>query len=335
MLPTLLHPIGIPAPSQRHGQPCLPLDGESFTSLLHNPAAAPRQRPQYFEMFGHRGLWQAGWKAVAYHRPGTPFEADVWELYQLDADFAENHDLASARPDHLAALVALWWQEAERCQVLPLDDRFAARFADNGRRVQGERQRFVLHAGMGHLPTDVAPDVRGRGYLIEAEVTLTDAGQHGVLIAHGDATSGYSLYLQDGHLVHDLNIGGVHQVLRSEQPLFSDGFKPGRHTLGLRMEQGPLLAVPLALGGTVQAPAYRRATLLVDGRPAGTLDSPHGFNTLISWSGLDIGLDRGSAVSHYPAPFAFTGWLHRVAVTLDPLLPLDGEALGRAELARQ
>ena len=49
---------------------------------------------------------------------------------------------------------------------------------------------FVFHAGMGHLPTDVAPDVRSRTYMIEA--TSRSEPAQGVLIAHGDATCGYA-----------------------------------------------------------------------------------------------------------------------------------------------
>ena len=330
VVPTLLDLLGIEPPRQLKGLDCLRLDGESFAADLRQAGAPIRTRPQYFEMFGHRGLWHAGWKAVAFHPPGQPFDADRWELYHLDDDFAENHDLAAAQPERLQQLQALWWQEAERCQVLPLDDRFAARFAANGLRVQGDRTRFVMHAGMGHLPTDVAPDVRGRGYRIEAEVTLGEAPAQGVLIAHGDATSGYSLYLQDGHLVHDLNIGGVHHVLRSAQRV-----PAGHHTLGLRLDQGPLVRFQPPVGAPVQVPSYRRATLLIDGQPAGTLQGAHGFNMLVSWSGLDIGLDRGSPVSHYEAPFVFTGRLRRVTVTLDPVARIDGDALAEVELARQ
>ena len=67
----------------------------------------------------------------------------------------------------------------------------------------------------------------------------------------------------------------------------------------------------------------------------GTAEHPHGFNSLISWSGLDIGLDRGSPVSHYEAPYTFTGQLRRVTVTLDPLGGPDAQAVAQAELARQ
>jgi arylsulfatase len=330
LVPTLLDLLAIPPPARLKGLDCLSLDGESFAADLHQAGATPRQRPQVFEMFGHRGLWQGGWKAVAYHPPGQPFDADVWELYHLDQDFAENHDLATQQPERLRALVDTWWLEARRCQVLPLDDRFAARFADNAHRVQGARHRFVMHAGMGHLPTDVAPDVRSRGYLIEADVRLTTAPGQGVLVAHGDATSGYSLYLQDGHLVHDLNIGGVHQLLRSDRPV-----PAGHHLLAMRLDQGPLVPVTLPVGATVMVPSYRRATLLIDGVPAGTKDHAHGFNSLISWSGLDIGMDRGSPVSHYAAPFEFNGRLRQVSITLDPPADLNGQAIGQAEMARQ
>ena len=217
--------------------------------------------------------------------------------------------------------------------MLPLDDRFGERFAENGRRVQGPRTRFVMHAGMGHLPTDVAPDVRSRDYRIEAEAHIPTEGAEGVLIAHGDATSGYSLYLQGGHLVHDLNVGGVHQVLRSAAPVPS-----GLHRLALEVTLGPWEMRDVPFGGRFPQPTHREATLWVDDEPVGQMRLDHGFATLISWSGLDIGLDRGSPVSHYAAPFAFTGRLRKVTVTLGPLRVPDGaagEARGRAEMARQ
>lgn len=91
----------------------------------------------------------------------------------------------------------------------------------------------------------------------------------------------------------------------------------------------------LLVGGTVMVPAYRRASLLIDGVPAGTLDHPHGFNRLISWSGQDIVIDRGSPMSHYVAPFECTGRLRKVSITLDPLADPDGKAIGQAEMARQ
>jgi arylsulfatase len=314
LVPTLLEVIGVEPPATISGVPQKPLEGQSFAASLLMSDAPQRSRPQYFEMFGHRGLWLDGWKAVAFHPPGTPFDHDRWELFHLDQDFSETEDLAGLEPDKLKALIEVWWAEAERCQVLPLDDRFAPRFAENAARAQGDRKRFVFHHGMGHLPTDIAPDVRSRAYRIEVEAVLVD-GNEGVLIAHGDATSGYSLYVEDGRLVHVLNIGGQRTTLASDRAISA-----GRRRLGLDVSAGP---------------GERAMTLLIDGQAAGSLKTAARFATLISWSGLDIGRDRGSPVGLYAAPFEFTGRLDKVTVTMDAQDPLDGEAIGKAEMARQ
>ncbi len=311
LTPTLLEVLGLAPPDAIAGVAQMPMEGESFAASLSDAAAPARRRPQYFEMFGHRGLWKDGWKAVAFHPPGMPFDDDRWELFHLDADFSETEDLAAVEPETLKALIDVWWAEAERCKVLPLDDRFAPRFAENAARVSGARKRFVFHAGMGHLPTEVAPDVRSRAYRIEADIT---APGEGVLIAHGDATSGYSLYVKDGRLHHTLNIGGQRTTVSSE-PLPADARR-----LGVDLQQ---------------ASDGRTFTLLVDGAEAGSLKTSAGFATLISWSGLDIGRDRGSPVGTYAAPFEFTGKLHKVTVTMDGAQDLDHEAVGNAQMARQ
>jgi arylsulfatase len=277
-------------------------------------------------MFGHRGLWHDGWKAVAYHPPGTPFDNDVWELFHLDRDFSEVDDLAAKEPERLAELVKLWWREAEAHNVLPLDDRFGPRFAENAARFHGPRKNFVFHAGMGHVPTDVAPDVRSRSYTIEAHVEIDDPDAEGVLIAHGDATSGYSLYIKARRLVHDLNIGGHHHIVTSEHEI-----APGTHRLGVHVGRLRRTAPP-ALGSRTGVSEYR---LTIEGEPAGAMQTQLGFHNLISWSGLDIGRDRGSPVSHYEAPFEYSGKLLRVEVTMYDDQDLDGDGVGDAEMARQ
>ena len=222
-------------------------------------------------------------------------------------------------------MIKLWWREAEKHNVLPLDDRFGPRFAENAARFHGARHHFTFHAGMGHVPTDVAPDVRSRSYTIEAHVEI-DGSAEGVLIAHGDATSGYSLYIKDGVLVHDLNIGGGHEIVRSTRKVPS-----GAHRLGVHIER-LVRKEPPAKGARTGISEY---TLLIDGEPAGSLQTQLGFHTLISWSGLDIGRDRGSPVSHYDAPFEFTGKLLKVTVKMHDDQTLDGEGVGNAQMARQ
>ena len=323
--PTLLELVGVAPPETVNGVRQMPLEGASFAASLKDPGAPSKPSPQYFEMFGHRGIVHQGWKAVAYHPPETPYENDRWELFHLAEDFNETRDLAAERPEKLAELVALWWQEAEKHQVLPLDDRFRQRFAENAARFHGARKRYVFHAGVGHVPTEVAPDVRSRSYRIDVHATFGQADS-GVLIAHGDSSSGYSLHLEDGILVHDMNIGGEHVLLRASRPVPS-----GVHVVGLRVRRLSREPKPTIATGA----GLSEFTLLIDGAPAGVRQSRLGFFNFVSWSGLDIGCNRGSPVSHYQGAFAFTGKLARVEVHMDDDQALDGDSLGAAELARE
>ncbi|MEM8925920.1 MAG: arylsulfatase [Actinomycetota bacterium] len=319
LAPTVLELVGLDVPPT--------MSGVSFAATVTDPGAVTGKHTQYFEMFGHRGIWHDGWKAVAWHRPGSAFDDDRWELYHLDTDFNECHDVAPDEPERLAALQERWWVEARANKVLPLDDRFGERFAENAARHTGERVHYTFWAGMGHLPSDVAPDLRSRSYRITAEVEIPAGGAEGVLIAHGDATCGYALFVRDGHLVHDLNIGGTHQLVTSDRPV-----PTGRAcTLGFEMQRsagdGPF---PTGTG-----------TLLIDGEPAGSMTTEQIFWLMISWSGLDVGFDRGTTVADYDrsgrhlGPFAFTGSLVKVEVDLAVDQQVDHDAAGRAEMARE
>jgi arylsulfatase len=212
-------------------------------------------------------------------------------------------------------MIETWWALAEEFKVLALDDRFARRFAENAARTQGNRKIAVFHKGVGHVPTDVAPDLRSRDYRIEADTIIPDDGAEGVLIAHGDTTSGYSLYVRDNYLHHDLNVGGEHVVVTSTQKI-----APGPN----------LLTVDVTCNKGLSC-----FTLQIDGQRVGSVESNLGFHMLISWSGLDIGRDRGNPVGDYASPFEFTGNLRKVTVYLDPDQQLDGEGVGKAEMARE
>ena len=172
-------------------------------------------------------------------------------------------------------MIKLWWSEAEKHNVLPLDDRFGPRFAENAARFHGARNKFTFHAGMGHVPTDVAPDVRSRSYTIEAHVEIGEEGAEGVLIAHGDATSGYSLYIKDGLLVHDLNIGGGHEIVTSNRKVPS-----GAHRLGVHVERLVRKEPPAKGSRTGVSDIYA-----ADRRRAGGLDPDPALPSTISSRG--------------------------------------------------
>lgn len=245
LAPTVLDLLGI--------EPAEGMTGVGFAGTLADRDAVTGKTVQYFEMFCHRGIWQDDWKAVAYHWPGTPFENDRWELYDLATDMNEVHDLSAEQPGRLAALQAGWWEEAVANRVLPLDDRFGERVAGNAARHTGARTRFTFWSGMGHVPSEVAPDLRSRSYRITAHINPSGSlgSADGVLLAHGDATSGYALFVRDGHLVHDLSIRGTHQLVTSDRP-----FPPGATTLGFTMARHGEGPFPHGTG-----------TLLVDAEP--------------------------------------------------------------------
>ena len=100
--PTILDLIGCDPPSDINGIPQQPVEGESVAHTLDDATAPTPKTAQYFEMLGHRGIWHDGWKAVTNHAAGTDFDADQWELYNLDVDLGECHDQSTTVPREAA-----------------------------------------------------------------------------------------------------------------------------------------------------------------------------------------------------------------------------------------
>ena len=245
-------------------------------------------------MRGNRAIWKDSWKAVTYHAPGTPFDEDQWELYHLEADFSECHDLASVHPERMKELVDHWWAEAGRYHVLPLDDRILERFLVPKPRPITQRSTFTYYPGI-RVPGEGAPGIIDVSYTIDAHVE--EIGD-GVLICHGDRFSGYSLFIKNGYLVHDYNCAGIHYVARSEVPV-----PPGRHVLRYRFSRtGPLRGI---------------GTLEIDGASVGTEEQPQTLGVHINAVGVSVGHNPLSSVSpEYAPPFRYGGRLEKVVIQL-------------------
>jgi hypothetical protein len=301
IVPTVLDYIGLEAPRTRCGLSQLPLDGRSMRDTIERPEAVSRERVQYFETVGHRAIWKDGWKAVAYHQRHAPFEEDQWELYHVDQDFSERHDLSATHPEKVRELVDAWWVEARRNLVLPLDDRgFAERanmhFKPHSPR---DRSRFVYFNGMAHIGTAAAPPIPGRSFRIDTEVERGSEQDQGVLLSHGSVNSGYCLLVQDSRLVYDFNYYGTHHVLRSTVPV-----PLGRSRLAMQF-----LIDPGATSGTV--------TLSIDDRPAGEMRLAETFEFFVAFEGLDVGRDGLSPVRENPVgAFPFSGQCEQVVVEI-------------------
>ncbi len=221
LLPTVLDLIGVEAPTAIDGVEQAPFDGVSFAATLTDGVTPSRHTTQYEEMLGSRAIYHDGWKAVVYHPPAAivydgsdarrSFDDDVWELYHVAEDFSECHDVAATHPDKLAELQQLWWQEAERNQVLPLNNQ-PGRFGDQ----RFVRDRYVYHPGISSIPEGMAPNLRGRAHQILASLEMpADGPTDGVLVCHGGHTGGYALYIKDRRLryVHNMVGRAEHRVV--------------------------------------------------------------------------------------------------------------------------
>jgi arylsulfatase A-like enzyme len=303
IVPTLLEALGVEAPEEINGITQKPMEGVSMVYSFEDPEAPTRKEVQYYEMFGHRGIWHDGWKAVTYHSPRSAgnFDDDRWELYQTDRDFSEIHDLARVEPGRLRELVDRWWAEAGKYQVLPLDDRTGLRFTDYKPRPGKGRTSFTYYPGTSMIPEGVAVDTRNRSHSITAEVVIPEGGAEGVLLARGGRFGGYALYVQNNRLVYDHNfLGLAHYLVTSE----------------VEMPRGPAnLRFVFSKTGEHrgQGSLFINGTKVGEGEIARTVPIRHSIS-----EGLEIGRDRTTPVSDtYQCPFPFSGVLKKVVVEVD------------------
>ena len=304
LLPTVLDVAGLTAPATLAGQPQPPLAGTSlaYTWPSANNGAPTRHRTQYFEIYGHRAIWQDGWKLVTWHKGGTAFEADAWELYDTATDFNEAHDLARQQPEKTAEMLAVWEREAKANDVYPLDDRFLER--DMLRPPESAaRHHFVYHPPLAGLHKYTAPERRNRSMTLTVTLdrATTDTSGDGVLVAHGGRFAGYALYLRQNRLVFHYNYAGEERTtVASDEPM-----PAGAHVMGADFR--------LAKNGAAEV------TLLLDGRPVGRGRVPRAMPGNISHETLDFGCDLYTPVSDdYRSPFAFPGRIDEVVIDTAP-----------------
>ncbi len=320
--PTLYDLLGVTPGEVYRGIPQLPITGRSFRPVIEDAAHPAVNTLQYFENGGSRalvaeldGVW---WKAVTKHVEGDDFDSEPWELYNLSVDPSECDDLALSEPERLSELVELWWVEAERNGVLPLDDRTLVLFASTPSDHSPHRtdRRYSYRPPMSPVPSGASPSVGGRSFDLVARVTVAD-GDEGVLWATGNENSGFSLFVQDGRLIADYNAFGDHTVVESEAAVTS-----GSHELAVHLERNSRTTgwMEVSINGT----ACGRADI--------------GFYMrMVSSVGSSVGRDHGSAVSdRYTAPFPFSGVLQEVTVQLPQRSSRSSAAANaKSEMARQ
>ncbi len=323
LTPTLLDLIGIEAPSVVAGVAQRPLDGVSIASTFAAADAPECHTTQYYEMFGCRALYDAGWKAVTYQeiQVDTPgLDEVVWELYDLRADPSECHDLAAAHPERLATMIDRWWEEAERNGVLPLDNRPFSELVFGRTSSIPPRSQYTYWPGRAPVPENVAVNVRARAHTISAYLTVEPDTEvlEGVLAVQGSVLGGWSFHLlADGRLcyVHNLLGWRLYRVEAHLAPL-----APGDHVLAFRFT--PPLAELLVDGVVVASGEIRRSVW--------SRFSLTGAGLSAGWSP-----DFSPADGDYRGRFECTAMLHRVVVEVDGVPQVDPEQEAQHFLATQ
>ena len=330
VVPTILEACGLELPQVVNGFQQTPIAGVSMKYSFDATSDAPSaKQTQYYAMLGTRGIWQQGWKAVAEHGPTSGighFDQDRWQLFHTDVDRAEAHDLAAEEPEKLQELIDVWFAEAEKYDVLPLDDRTPLEILLAERPSTSEgKDHFVFYPDTTELPERSAPNIRGRSFKILAEVEITDPDANGVLFAHGSRFGGHSLFIKDRKLFYVNSFIGV----PPEQQFVGDGVTVGKRVLGMEF-------VKESVGERHET--HGTTKLYIDDHEVagGPMRTQPGHFALCG-EGLTIGRDSGAPVSaEYSAPNPFTGGrIRRVEISLGGDQYLDLEAEAAAMMARE
>ena len=368
MVPTVLDMLGVDPPTSIKGVTQSPIEGVSFAHTFEDAAAASNRNTQYFEMMGHRSLYHDGWRAVC-PWPGPSFieagvffgepipaekltdlDANHWELYHVENDFAENHNLAPKRPRglekvgealglveeteaqaaHRAKLIEMigqWYVEAGKYNVLPVDGRGVTRFAEERPQLTADRTSYTFYPNTQSVPFNAGPRLLNRTHSITAAVQIPEGGAEGALVSYGGTDGGYAFYIKDGKLHYVQNY-----VARDYLHVESTTAVPtGEHELRFEFE----VTGPPDIANGKGTPGH--AQLYIDGTLVGQAEFPHTTPLSLGLTGgITVGADPGAPVApFYQSPFEFTGTIHSVTFDLSGEVIKDEEAEMRQIMARQ
>jgi arylsulfatase len=301
--PTIYDLLGITPPDEVAGIAQKPLDGVSFKAALEDSSADTGKDTQFYTMLGTRGIWHEGWFANTVHAASpagwSHFDDDRWELFHIESDRSQCHDLAAEQPEKLEELKKLWFAEAAKYNGLPLGDLNI--FETLGRfrpYLSVDRKTFTYYPGTAEVGIGAAVEIRGQSFSVLAEVTIDTTGAEGVLFKQGAGHGGHVLFIQDGRLHYVYNfMGEEEQRLSAPDPI-----PLGSHVFGVRYQ----------LTGTVEGShtPIGDVSLFVDGDAVATMSGvrAHPGSFGLAGGGVAVGRNGGQPVSSsYKAPYDFTG----------------------------
>ena len=338
VVPTILEVAGIPAPTTVDGIPQKPIEGVRFAYTFDkaNADAPSKHTTQYFEMMADRSIYHDGWIASTkvirppWHVVGPvnpdPANNATWELYDLTKDWTQHDDVAAANPAKLKELQDLFWSEAEKYQVLPLDASVATRVITPKPSLAAGRSTFTYSGELTGVPPGDAPNLLDASYTITADVEVPRDAQ-GMINTNGGRFAGYGFYVLKGKPVFVWNLFGLKRI-RWEGPRLS----PGKHTLEFDFKYDGLGIETLAFNNMSGLGQSGTGELKVDGKVVSTQKMEHVIPLIMQWDEtFDVGADTGTPVDDkdYKVPFEFTGKLTKLTLVIErpKLTPEDEKRL--------
>lgn len=332
IVPTILEVTGIPAPDSVNGITQKPVEGVSLAYSFDkaNATAPSPHHTQYFEMMGVRAIYHDGWIAsttplrppwdITGPTTDDPANAFKWELYDLTKDWSQADDLAASNPAKLRELQELFWVEAAKYHVLPLDSSVAQRLMAPRPNLTSGRTLFTYSGEISGIPHGDAPSILDRSFVLTAEIEVPQGGAEGMLLTEGGRFAGYGLYLLKGRPIFLMNLLDLERVRWEGK----EALPPGKHKVAFDFKYD---GGGLGKGGA--------GVLSVDGREVANHRIERTLPIIFQWDEtFDVGIDTGTSVddADYQSPFRFTGKINKVSMELKP--SILGEA-DRKLLAEQ
>ena len=343
IVPTLLEATGIPAPVVVDGIPQKPIEGTSFLYTFDkaNADAPSRHHTQYFEMFGDHAIYHDGW--IASTRVMRPpwvtagnFSQDPagypYELYDLTKDWTQFENVADKYPEKVKEMSDLFWTEAAKYQVLPLDSSVATRLVQPRPSLSAGRNVFTYNGPVTGTPNGDAPSILDTSYNFKAEVDIPQGGGDGMIVTQGGRFGGYGFYILKGIPTFTWNLVDLKRVKWSGTQALS----PGKHTLEFDFKYNGLGLATLAFNNPSGVGKGGTGVLKVDGTTVATQTMEHTLPFILQWDeNFDVGADTGTPVddTDYQCPFTFNGKLNKLTLTIDrpQLSPADIQKLQTAQ----
>jgi arylsulfatase len=342
VVPTILEAAGVRQPDRVDGIPQSPIEGVSmrYTFDEANANAPSTHRTQYFEMMGDHAIYHDGWIAsTKVMRPPwvtfAPVSGDPatypWELYDLANDWTQSDDVAAENPAKLKELQDLFWAEAQKYQVLPLDATVATRLITPRPSITAGRNVFTWTGPLTGTPNGDAPSILNASYRFEAEIEVPQGGGEGMLITQGGRFGGYGFYLLAGKPVFTWNLADLKRVQWQGPAVLS----AGAHTLEFDFDYDGLGMGTLAFNDMSGIGQGGTGVLKVDGKVVAEQKMEHTLPLILQWDeNLDIGSDTLTPVAEdYETPFEFNGKIERIRLSIDrpKLTPEDEQKLQAAQ----